>query len=319
MVLWPCASAYGRVWEDVAELDLDDIREYMDDWKTHLKSINRADTTIKSYLRCGLELTSYLLRTDRSTLVQNIGRPQLEAFFADLSERPTISAATVSKHYRSLQQLFRYLDESDVVDRSPFAKMRPPAVPEKPVPVLADDEIRRLLTVCKGNGFTETRDTAMIRMLLDCGIRRSELMGIALDDLDFEQDLAMVMGKGSRPRAVPFGLETRKALRAYLRARRRHAAAESPQLWLGRNGPLRYEALKMMLDRRAKQAGLGHIHAHQFRHTFAHAWLHAGGQETDLMRLAGWKSRQMVGRYAASAADERARDAHKRMALGDKL
>jgi hypothetical protein len=54
-------------------------------------------------------------------------------------------------------------------------------------------------------------------------------------------------------------------------------------------------------------------------HTFAHRWLSAGGGETDLTRLAGWRSRSMVGRYGASAADERTRNAHKRLGLGDKL
>jgi site-specific recombinase XerD len=265
------------------------------------------------------ELLAFLVRTDRSTIVQDIGRGDLEAFFAEMTDRATISAATGATHYRSLQQLFRYLEDTEAIDRSPFHKMRPPAVPEKPVPVLTPDDTRRLLATCKGSGFNEVRDAAMIRMLLDSGIRRAELMGIQLDDLDFELDIAVVMGKGRQPRSVPFGLETKKALRNYLRARRRHPHVTRPELWLGRMGALKLEALKMMLDRRAKQAGVDHIHAHQFRHTFAHTWLHAGGQETDLMRLAGWKSRQMVGRYAASAADERAREAHRRMALGDKI
>lgn len=167
--------------------------------------------------------------------------------------------------------------------------------------------------------FDDRRDTAIVRLFLDTGMRLSEMAGLTLSDIDLDADVALVLGKGRRPRTCPFGDKTAQAIERYLRERSKHRLASSNQLWIGGRGDMTDNGIGQMLRRRAKEAGLEHLHPHMFRHTFAHRWLADGGQEQDLMRLAGWRSREMLARYGASAADQRAREAHRRMRLGDRL
>lgn len=84
-------------------------------------------------------------------------------------------------------------------------------------------------------------------------------------------------------------------------------------------GRLLDSGILQVVRRRSREAGLGKLHPHLFRHTFAHEMLSAGMQEGDLLMLGDWRDRTMLSRYGASAAEERARNAYKRLSPGDRL
>ena len=106
-------------------------------------------------------------------------------------------------------------------------------VPVDPPDILREEEMEGLLKVCGGKGFEERRDKAMLLMLWDTGMRRGELAGLDVDDVDLEQKLAFVRGKSRTLRGVPLGNTAVKALDRYLRARGRHPRAAEPAFWLG--------------------------------------------------------------------------------------
>lgn len=301
-----------------------DLADNIRSFRRHVQASNLRPRTIELYVQHASALAGFLAAQGMPQDVEHVRREHVEAYMVWMQERG--SAANAAIHYRSLQQFFRWCSDEGEIRESPMAKMRPPRVPEKLINVIRTDALKLLFGTCgKGRSFEDRRDYAIMCLLLDTGMRRAELVGIQLRDLDLDQRQVKITGKGGRDRRVPCSGETVKALDRYLRIRRTHAKVsggdlgERSALWLGRKGPLSGNGLYSMLSRRSREAGIERVHPHQWRHTFAHEWRMANGDDDGLMRVAGWRSREMLSRYGASAADERARETHKRASPLERL
>jgi site-specific recombinase XerD len=287
-------------------------------FRRHLRAEGKSEGTCRLYGQSVRFFSEWLVEHGRPATLDELTRSAIREWLADLVESGK-AAGTVRTRYKGLHRFGGWLVGEGELHEHPMAGIDVPTVPDKPVPLLSDDDLTALLKACAGKRWLDRRDEAVVRFLLDTGVRVSELTGLAVADVDLDHEMAMVTGKGRKVRPVYFAARTSRALDRWLRERRKHRWAHLDALFLGQRGALTSDGAREIVRVRGELAGLKGVHPHRFRHSYAHDFLLNGGQERDLMRLAGWSSDAMLQRYGSAAADLRAREAAKRLRRGDRV
>jgi site-specific recombinase XerD len=293
-----------------------DLGALLGSWELALRAERKSPQTVKSYGDGVRRFLAWCVDHDQDPVLD---RPTVAAFVAELlanGAEPT----TARSRQLALRRFSAWLAAEGEIERDQLVGTVPPKLDVKVVEPLTDDQLRALLKACTGlDPLRDRRDEAIIRIMLETGLRAGEVVSMTVPDTNLPEGWAIVRrGKGGKGRRVPFGPQTVRAIDRYMRARRSHRLAATDALWLGDRGKaFTYYALHKTLAGRAVTAGVVGFHPHRLRHTAAHRWLAAGGSEGGLMAVAGWTRPDMLLRYTRAQAEKRAADEAKRLNLGD--
>jgi site-specific recombinase XerD len=290
----------------------------LESWQLSLH--NKSPQTVKLYLSEVDRFARWLVDHDRPAGAPGdllaVTRQDAEAYLSSLRTAGR-AAATIRSRWIAMRSIYRWAAEEDELDESPMTRVHVSKADPPPIGILSPDDYQRLINACAGRAFGDRRDAALIAFLYATGHRIGEACSLDLDDVDLVQRIALVRkGKGDKHRLTRFDPHTAALIDRYKRVRARHRYAALPALWLGYRGPLTRRGVSPMLARRGKAAGIGHVHPHMFRHTWADRWLSNGGTEGDLQKLGGWENADVMRRYGSARAVDRALAAYDQV-MGD--
>ena len=233
-------------------------------------------------------------------------------------QQAKLSPQSIETYCRAIRAFFGYLQREEFIEANPMAKVKMPKVPETVVPTFSEKEIEKLLAQPDKRSNEGFRDYTILLTFIDTSVRLSELAGLKANDIEYEQNLFTVMGKGSRERFVPFGRRVAKALMKY-QLKHRPEPIGTDNFWLRRDGqPLPADRIEKLVSMYGRKAGLKRCYAHKLRHTSSVMYLRNGGDVFSLQRKLGHRSLLMTRRYS-NLADADVRDKHLRYGVADRL
>lgn len=294
-----------------------DLAPLISSFRRDLRAQRRSPLTIRNYELSISQFCEWLEASVGRAQLADMTRENLKRWVLDAAGR--WEASTTLTKIAGIRSFGRWLVDEEYLTTNPASNLPAPAVVEVPPEVLSDDQLKSILAWCNGRTFLERRDHALIRVLLDTGVRVSELCQMTVSGTDLDAEMTTVLGKGGRPRAIYFSARTVSALDRYVRARGGNPHSSSDHLWLSQRGRLTPDGVRTRLELIGRDVGIPGLHPHRFRHTWAHDHMLNDMSTTDLKRLAGWRSDAMVSRYGASGADVRAAAAARKAARGDRV
>ena len=272
-----------------------DFWQARDDFIAHLRGLNRSQHTIDAYGRDVKQFGEFLAKQGISSL-EAVIPDHVSNWMARLAEKE-LSGASRSRKFHALAAFFKFLVTTERLDRSPTLNLTAPTVEQREPRVLTTTEVKALQGVCRD----DPRNAAMVEILLQTGLRVSELVALKLDDITWSEPdtvayLRIEQAKGKKDRRVPLNSRAEKALKRWIKIR---PEVEYPHVFLSKRGkkPLYSADVRTMLHKYYAQATITGATVHTLRHTFC---THHAAQGTNLVviqRAAGHASLTTTQRY----------------------
>ncbi len=291
------------------------LDEYLQ-WMTIEKG--RSRSTIESYRRDLIALGQWM--DDHHLEFDAVKEPDLEHYFNALRDKK-LALNTVARNMAAVRGLYAYAFDEGHLDIDPAARLKGGRRGRTLPKPLSEREVIALLDSIPRETPVDLRDRALLELLYGTGARVSEVVGLSLHDLDFDEELILLMGKGSKQRLVPIGRTLKAALLDYLGPGGRGAllsTKKSNRVFLNtRSGPLSRQGIDLVVHKRALLVGIDRkrISAHVFRHSCATHMLAHGADIRVVQELLGHASIATTQLYTAVSVTTLQReyqDAHPR-------
>ncbi len=285
----------------------------------HLRVKRRSKATLRYYDVTRRTLARYFEQQQIAPTVETVTVSHLRGFLLWLEEQG-LAAGGVHAYARAVRAVYSWGFKEELLTRNPARRLELPSLPKERQAAVTP-EIAKLLVKLSKTTDQPLRDTAIVLMLFDIGLRIQELLDLTTAHLLFDKGLVQVMGKGSKQRFVPIGAKAMQAVGAYLRRERRPHHGGVQSVFLNRWGlPLTVSGVSIRLAQLGKTLGLERAQTapHAFRRGFAVNYLRNGGDVFTLQQIMGHSHLEMTRRYVTFLDDD-LKAAHLRFSPVDNL
>lgn len=263
------------------------LKEYLNSLRLEK---NLSENTIASY-RTDISTLIGFLEGESITDFSLVGHRILNIFFENL-QKIGLSRTSAARYYSSIKGFFTYLFSNNYIKSNPVERVSPPKLSKNLPSVLTVDEMDRILSVPDAEDKLGLRDKGVLEVLYACGLRVSELIGLKISNLLFDEEIIRVFGKGSKERLVPIGRSAVKWTQEYLKRSRplleNKAKSENIVFLNNRGTKLSRMGVWKIVDRYTREAGIEReVHPHTFRHSFATHLLEGGADLRAVQEMLG--------------------------------
>jgi site-specific recombinase XerD len=309
-------SRKDRRWQELTK-DSFELLELARHFELYNRTEGKSPKTIRWYNLSIQQFYRFLTEMEKSTKLADLNEGVVRQFILYLQEKTRwqdnpyipkkegkLAAISIQTYIRGLRAFFNWLYKQHYTIENRLANLKPPKAQSKLVETLTEGEIKAILSCVDTRTTAGYRDHAILLLLLDTGLRSSELVSLRSDDVNIDAGYLKVMGKGGKERIVPFGVMAQRALLRYVaNSRLVPLLPDTGSFFLTLEGlPLTRNSLKMMFQRLGTKCGIKRLHPHLCRHTFATNYLVNGGDVFTLQHILGHTSLEMVRTYVSLAS-----------------